>query len=211
MNSIYEFVNRLPKTGTIFEIGAHKGEDSVKLAAAVPDGYLHLFEPDPRNHDSLVPLIGPKVRVNVSALSSTAGIAKLHQSDAAGDLAGWAGSSSLLAPKEHLREFPHVSFPTTTSVIVETLDDYCKTNAITSIDFVWMDTQGSEYNILLGSANMIRENRIGAIYLEYYDKEMYQGQQSLNKILGLLPDDWALVQVWPNECLVVNKAFGRKE
>lgn len=58
----------------------------------------------------------------------------------------------------------------TVIVNTSTLDKYCVLNNIQSIDLLKLDTEGTEYNILKGSMQMITRNRIKNIIYESYDQ-----------------------------------------
>ena len=71
------------------------------------------------------------------------------------------------------------------------IEKYCL--LIEHIDFMWMDTQGAERDVLKGIGSMI--DKIDYIYTEYYDEEMYEGCPGLEEIKSLLPG-FELVQTW---------------
>ena len=50
---------------------------------------------------------------------------------------------------------------------IETIDGFCKENNIEKIDFLKMDVQGYEYNILLGSKEMLSNGKIKYIQFEF--------------------------------------------
>ena len=54
------------------------------------------------------------------------------------------------------------------------LDEWCKENNIDSVDFIWMDAQGSELDVLKGLDNMLDHTQI--IMTEVGVKEYYHGQ-----------------------------------
>ena len=47
-----------------------------------------------------------------------------------------------------------------------TIDNYCKKNNITEIDYIKVDTQGKEQDILKGMENFIKEQKVSIIELE---------------------------------------------
>ena len=50
---------------------------------------------------------------------------------------------------------------------METLDEYCLSNNIKDIDILKIDTQGSEAEVLLGAENLLHNQRIKIVELEY--------------------------------------------
>lgn len=52
-------------------------------------------------------------------------------------------------------------------ITVITLDEFCLERGINNIDFLKIDTEGAEYNVLSGGLNMLAENKILNIQFEY--------------------------------------------
>ena len=50
---------------------------------------------------------------------------------------------------------------------IETIDNFCQENNIERIDFLKMDVQGYEYNILLGAEEMLKKGKIQFIQFEF--------------------------------------------
>ena len=50
---------------------------------------------------------------------------------------------------------------------IQKIDDFCKRNRIRKIDFLKLDTEGHEFNILNGAKNMIENNSIRFIQFEF--------------------------------------------
>ena len=90
--------------------------------------------------------------------------------------------------------WPGTLFEEQVTVESKTLDTFCAENNISHIDFIWMDTQGAERDVINGALNMLPN--IDFIYTEYYDEEMYKNCPSLEEIKNLLPN-FKLVQNWP--------------
>lgn len=53
------------------------------------------------------------------------------------------------------------------SIKIQTIDDFCKRNRIQKIDFLKLDAEGSELNILNGAKSMIKNNSIKFIQFEF--------------------------------------------
>lgn len=70
IHSIIRRVLRGVEAPVIVEIGAHKGEDTI-LLAAVPNSSVHAFECDPRNQLTRMP---SNVVVNYKAISDKDGM-----------------------------------------------------------------------------------------------------------------------------------------
>jgi hypothetical protein len=64
---------------------------------------------------------------------------------------------------------------------VNTLDDYCHMHHISKIDFLKIDTEGYEINVLKGAMQMMRKEAISLIYCE-------TGFQQSNKCNTYFPE-----------------------
>jgi hypothetical protein len=97
----------LPANPIVVEGGAHAGIDTLEMAKIWPFGKIHAFEPIPNLYSKLKTNTRKvkNIKIYPLALSNNTGTATMHVSTGASD-----GSSSLLPPKEHLKEHPDVMF-----------------------------------------------------------------------------------------------------
>jgi 2-O-methyltransferase len=165
---------------TILDVGANSGKEIPLLKQRWPAARIIAIEPNP---EPFAKLREHEIECHNIALSHSNGKALFYPSTYRVDLPH-TGSSSLRKPKEHLDLNADVSFGEPFSVITATLDSFCKTNAIESIDLLWMDVQGCEGDIVDGSK--MTEN-IRYIYTESYENEMYEGQKKRPELLRCLP------------------------
>ena len=98
---------------------------------------------------------------------------------------GWDLSGSIRRPKHHREEHASIKFSKTVAVDTCRLDDWCAVNDIRHIDFIWMDVQGAEEDVISGAPKILQATRY--LYTEYSNKELYEGQLSLHRLLALLP------------------------
>ena len=54
-----------------------------------------------------------------------------------------------------------------------TLDDYCADLGVSCIDFLKIDTEGSEMEVLIGASGLLADRRIRFIQLEYHATWIY--------------------------------------
>lgn len=165
----------LPSNPIIVEAGAYDGNDTLLMAKLWPDSQIHAFEPIPDIYLRLYNNVKKnKKRSQITchpyALGNSTGKAKMFVSYVSAEQ---FASSSLLAPKEHLKAYPYVSFPKTLEVQVFTLDEWARQNNISHVDFLWLDMQGSELDMLKASTEILPTVRV--IYTEVSHKEMYKG------------------------------------
>ena len=179
-----------PDPKVIIELGAHRGEDTARLAA-LPGAVVHAFEPDPRN----TPPALPNVIFTRAAVSQYDGKAQFYQSESCGDRE-WTCSGSIHEPTGHLDAYPDVWF-TEHTIMVPTvaLDTYARQRGLRRVDLIWADVQGAERDLIAGGRETLKHTRY--LYTEYCDPPLYEGQPSLREIMLLLPG-WQLLHDWPS-------------
>lgn len=154
----------IPSSPVIFEAGGHFGEDTVKFAAKWPDAKIIAFEANPNAFKKFTTktcdiknIIGYNLAVN--DYNGIASFYICHQNIKNKERR--EGASSLLEPSNEMSvEYagPKIEVP---CVI---LDDWCKTQAVDHIDFMWLDLEGVELQILSASPQML--SKVKVIYTE---------------------------------------------
>ena len=188
---------------TIFEIGCADGRDTQEFINTFEDLNIYCFEPEPKNIEivkSTISYTGHHLFEGV--ISDITGTLTFNRSrtDNPNDL---SYSGSIKNPKEHLNEWPFIKFDQTIEVNSIKLDDFCENNNISTIDFIWADVQGAEESMIIGGKKTF-ENKVRFLYTEYSNKEYYEGQAILDKILSLLGPNWTLVQDFGSDVLLKN-------
>lgn len=207
-----EFLNEFLPTlngPTIFELGLHRGEDTKEIFGLCSSPKYHGFEPDPRNISEFKKQeICKKINFVEGAVANYDGTGMLNQSSGTPSYHNIENtcSSSLYKPKEHLKRWPWTKFEKQVEVKTYTLDSYCDSNGISSIDFIWSDIQGGEYYMILGAQNILRNTKY--IFMEYENAELFEGHKKLSEIMAALPGKWELVKNYHSEILVKNKSLG---
>ncbi|MEO8065404.1 MAG: FkbM family methyltransferase [Candidatus Doudnabacteria bacterium] len=152
------------ESDAVVDIGAHKGYFSVYAAKKAGRGKVYSFEPLPRlsqfiTANSRINKLA-NIVVNNAAVWSKPGPIDLYVSSNSG------GSS--VRPKPSSIE--------TVKVQSFTLEDFCDTNQIDSIDFLKLDCEGAEYDILLTlPVRVIR--MIKKIAMEIHDFDSHHHSQ----------------------------------
>lgn len=194
----------------ILEIGANDGEHTEWMLGLFPRCEIHCFEPEPRAATRFRERMRGRSNVFLHpiALGNEVGFAKFYRSST-GSLApgefptGWDGSGSLRPPSGHLQRHPEITFDHVAEVEVQKLDNWiCSLPGERRIDFVWMDVQGAEADVLLGAANTL--GRISAIYTEYSNIELFAGQRPLCELRRML-SDFRVHRLFPDDVLFVRK------
>jgi len=165
-----EIRSHLPRRPTVVEAGAYKGLDTEEMSRLWPDATIHAFEPIPGLFQQVIDRVGfrSNVRCYNLALGAHSGTTTLHVSSGASD-----ASSSILRPKKHLEYHPETTFGEAIEVQVVTLSEWMSRNNVDNIDFLWLDLQGAEFEVLKSSAEILRN--VTAIYTEVCLVEQYEG------------------------------------
>jgi FkbM family methyltransferase len=133
-----------PKAGdTVIDIGAYVGMFTIKASQFVGvDGRVVAIEPLPSNIAYLErnTAMLPNVRIARVALSDYTGTAKLYSSPST------AAHSITYVRKDFVE------------VNVTTLDNLVRQLGIRKVDFIKMDAEGSDVNILLGAINTLKND-----------------------------------------------------
>ena len=151
----------------IAHVGAHKGQEVEEYLTVFPDVKINLFEPQTNLFNYLIDKFEDKNNITLYnfALGSINDSSNMFISDNEGQ------SSSFLKPKFHLIEHPEVDFhKDNTNFQIKVLDEL----GIGNIDFLNIDTQGFEMEVLKGSSKILKED-VKYIILEINKKELYEG------------------------------------
>jgi FkbM family methyltransferase len=192
---------------TILEIGCNSGGDTLAMLRAMPEAKIYCFEPDPRAVARFRKKLGSdfeRVKLFEIAVSDRSGKIEFHTSGGGAFPEGFDQSGSIRRPKNHLVEYPGVSFEKTITVQTLTLDDWCSQNDIANVDFIWMDVQGAEGDVIAGARNILQKTRV--LYTEYSNNELYEGQLSLKKLLAHLPS-FDVIAKYPGDVLLRNRSL----
>ena len=145
----------------VFDAGANRGDWTKSLLTDLPSqAHVYAFDPAPTNIHELQQITDSRVSVIPMALGKSEGEATLY-SRAPGD-----GSGSLFNYRE-IRHAGPVEELAQETVKVTTLDAFIKQQGITSIDFMKMDLEGSEFAVLEGGLESLKAGIIHAFSFEF--------------------------------------------
>ena len=204
-----EFIHQLVSrpNPTILEIGCHHGDHTLWFWEIFDFPKIFCFEPDPRAASCFKHKIGnrPEISLYEYAISSKNGEITFYMSSGQeSDIMpeGWDYSGSIRTPKNHLKVHPWCKFEKNIIVKTKTLDTWYQEKEIDGVDFIWMDVQGAEIDVIRGGRNALRNTRY--LYTEYSNKELYEGQISLKQLLKELPEFEVVIR-YPEDILLRNK------
>jgi len=183
----------------VIEIGAHYGEDTKEFLEEFSDIEIYCFEPDPRNIKVIKKYIGTdKINFFECAVSDSDDeeveffMAKKTAPPKVPKKYGWideedyyglglnrSGASSL--KKGH----PAVENAEVTKVKTVKLDSWAADHNIEEVDFIWIDVQGAEKNVINGARELIKRTKF--LYMEYGELG-YNDAMSLDETTNLLKE-----------------------
>ncbi|MEK6968714.1 MAG: FkbM family methyltransferase [Nanoarchaeota archaeon] len=140
----------------VIEIGGNIGAFAVRAASSANKGKVYTFEPDKNNFKMLVSNVALNYLNNVTAfniaVSNKKGYADFHLSEKN------SASHSLYGSNGHKK----------TKVKTTTLKEIVEKHNIPRIDYLKIDAEGAEYEIILNAPDSIWK-KIDKIALEYHD------------------------------------------
>ncbi len=193
-NGEQKFIRRIAKQKLeiCIDVGANSGSYSRNLLM-YSSAHVFAFEPLPSEFDELKKLqnqFPDRLTIVNEALGSSAGDAQIHFGSRNTEFASLSKSINEI-------EYVGAVNKETLTVHVNTLDNYFKTNIpnFSEIDLIKIDTEGYEYDVLLGAQDTITYLRPKFIQIEYNWHHLFEGH-TLFSIGALLPG-YALFQILP--------------
>ena len=154
------------KVNGIIHVGAHIGQEvSIYKKNFGNEIIIHLFEPQSKYFS----ILQDKFKESENIKIYNYGCGEFNQSLEINQASNEGESSSILNPKLHLDLHPEVKFTGKESIQVKKLDDF----KIADSNFISIDVQGYELNVLKGSAKTFQH--LDYIYLEVNKEEVYEG------------------------------------
>ena len=152
----------LPKDGLVIDIGANMGAMTLQFAQKAPQGKVYAFEP---THYSLARLkrnleLNPELASRVEVINSFVSL----KSSANANLIAFS-SWKVSGEKTGDTHPVHKGIAKSTEGVGSiTLNDFCSSRNLPKIDLIKIDTDGHEYDILLGAKEAIKKYRPKLIF-----------------------------------------------
>ncbi|MEO7297997.1 MAG: FkbM family methyltransferase [Verrucomicrobiota bacterium] len=165
----------------IFDVGANVGDVSATYKSLFPSCTIHAFEPFPETFAKLNQRFGTdsSVKLNQVGVSQQEGIASMNAN------AFSATNSILQTDPAGAQIWGQGLLETVSTVEIKTvtLDAYCASQGISTIDILKLDIQGAELKALYGAKTMLKNGRVGLVYLEVILAPSYVAQPHLEDYL----------------------------
>jgi FkbM family methyltransferase len=189
----------IPQDGIIFDVGANCGVMSLQFAKLVPLGKVYSFEPTHYAYSKLLRNLelNPNLAEHIVAVQTFISSSTSKKPDIKA-YASWKVAGSTESDKHRIHGGQTKSTEGVQSV---SLDDFYAKNSIKKLDFIKIDTDGHEFEVLKGAGKVIRKFKpfiifeIGIYimderevsfddYLEFFDALNYSlvNSKSLRKI-----------------------------
>lgn len=178
----------------IFEIGAHRGYDIKEIKSIWPEANIHAFEADPFNYNICKTNCKDFANTSIYNLAvydkdeklkfnRFCDIEKIPDSQTfVSKNFQFTGCGSIKNPGIGLKEIFNINeVVEQIEVDAVTLNSFCKNNNINSVDAIFMDVQGAEWNVINGCSDFISTTK--AIILEWSTKYvLYEDELDFNFI-----------------------------
>jgi FkbM family methyltransferase len=168
--------------GVWIDVGAHLGETTLAPAMQNPDLTVYAFEPNLR---AAVSLVGRAHNFIVlpMAVAETDGCAQFH-------INSLEEASSLLAMDENSRRSwkggSALREESTQTVPTIRLDTFMDATGIARVDFLKVDTQGSDLAVLRSAGKRLRDIRKITLEVDVSLRRLYQDSPSKEEVLSFL-------------------------
>jgi FkbM family methyltransferase len=146
--NLYDDIRRrLPnqRFSILFDVGANEGQTVKAFRNNFPSATIHCFEPNP---ECCRRLTNFGVAVHQMALGNEAGEIGFDQSQGQSDM------------------FFVTHKPTAEKVAIDTIDNFCDQQRIKHIDFLKIDTEGYDLEVIRGSTSMLQTRAIDLVQAE---------------------------------------------
>lgn len=147
---------------TLFDVGANRGAYSIELRSQFPDAKLFAFEPNPQTFELLCSrLQSPNDHCYRFALGDRVESHAIYTYEHEPD------SSHSSMYKDVFIDIHNAKDVLSYEIPMVTLDGFCEALQIERIDFLKIDTEGYELNVLRGAERLLKERRIKMIQFEF--------------------------------------------
>lgn len=152
----------IPKDGVIIDVGANFGLMTLPFAQLAPQGKVYSFEPTHyaleklKRNISLNPELASRITVINSFVSATSG-----ENANIKAFSSWKVNNE----KAEVMHPTHLGAAKPTDGVGSiTLNDFCRKENISRLDFIKIDTDGHEYEVLKGAEEVIAKYRPDIIF-----------------------------------------------
>ncbi|MEG4352128.1 FkbM family methyltransferase [Microcoleus sp. LAD1_D3] len=157
--------NFIASGNVVFDIGANIGSWTNQVLNICPDVKIHLFEPAPPIYQTLLQNLAEPIKTGQLVLNN---LAIAHQQEIRefyyyDKFSGW----STFHRRFEIEKQYNIQSPQPFQILTATLDDYVQARGIKRINFLKIDTEGGELEVLHGATNLLQKGKVDYIQFEY--------------------------------------------
>ena len=166
----------------IFDIGANVGQSAEKYSSLYKNATIFSFEPALKEYE----ILKTKNIKNLKPFNIGFSNRKtqenffVNQASATSSLLPLSEKAEKVWQNNQLKNIDMITCD------FDTLDNFCNDMNIKNIDFMKIDTQGSEYLVLDGAKELLSKKVIRNIQLEVILGDTYKGQKTIGYYMNLL-------------------------
>jgi FkbM family methyltransferase len=146
----------LKENSTVFDVGFHDGASCEEILNICPTARIKAFDPSTFARKKFEEKFSEDNRIELMgvALSSKPSTAKFHDYD---------NMCNSLA----IRKDVVMDLKASYDVVVDTIDNVCKSQGVEMVDFMKIDVEGFDLDVLEGSRDMLKEQKIALFIFEF--------------------------------------------
>lgn len=172
--------NAAQQVQIVFDVGANVGQSAIRFAQEFPGARIFAFEPVPATFAQMAVNIQSYRNVQAFQIGfgPEEGMVPIHtyQSSLVSSLVAYAPAMAI-SSAEYVGE---------TVVDLHTIDSFAQEKQIDLIDILKIDTEGADYEVLVGAQNMLQRGAIRFIIFEFFlidDSETSRQFASIHRYL----------------------------
>ncbi len=175
----------------IFDVGSNIGQSVKFFKKTFPGSLIHCFEPDNKAFEVLTKnyLENETITLNSFGLGEKnetlefnsyleTGKSSFYKININTNFVKYKANYYGISPEQYYKE----AYPKK----IQTIDGYCSEKNIPKINFLKIDTQGYEENVINGAKNTIKDNSIDVIQLELIFSSIYEKNSNIYDIEKIL-------------------------
>lgn len=156
------FYNIERSNPVLFDVGANIGNYSKALKTELPQAIIYAFEPNPVAYKIMQSRL-KEVNINLLNLGLGSKKTKATMFNYEGNIESEHGSLY----KDVFLDLHKMKDVIEIEIEITTIDNFCSDNRIKYIDFLKIDTEGNELEVLKGANTMLHKHNVGIIQFEF--------------------------------------------
>ncbi len=145
----------------VFDVGANVGNYTKMLREVLAGAEIYAFEPNKFAFSKLESMCGKAVRCFNTGFGDVVGTGKIYTYE------NRMESSHSSSYPMVFKDFHRSEGLKEMDFVITTVDDFCREHGVHKVDFLKIDTEGNELNVIAGAKQMIATGQICAIQFEF--------------------------------------------